>query len=208
MAILTVEEFKDILRSGSPEEVARDRVFGGDIYLAQKFPQVLTTLRKNLCPQFGLPEEDVTIVGSAKMGFSLDPDKFPAAFKKKGGDIDVVVVSEKLFDQFWEVFLAWHYPRRSAGLTSVADRQWISLRRKNLYWGWFVPSEIEYTGLSLPTVLKPIRDLKTRWFSAFQALSAQPAFLGRDVNGRLYRTWNHALWYHAFGLSEIKAKLI
>ena len=208
MAVLTVDEFKAILRTDPPEQVVRERVFSGDVFLAETFPQVLGTLRRNLCPQFGLRDEDVFIVGSAKMGFSLDPDKFPAAFKKKGGDVDVVVISEELFDRFWEVFLAWHYPRRSSGLTSAADREWISLRRKNLYWGWFVPSEIQYTGLSLPAVLKPIRDLKTKWFSAFRALSAQPAFLGRDVNGRLYRTWNHALWYHAYGLSEIKTKLI
>lgn len=89
MAILTIDEFTEILRREAAERVAERHVFAGDIFLAKKYPQVLTTLRQSLCPQFGLADGNVTIVGSAKMGFSLAPENFPQPFKKKGGDIDI-----------------------------------------------------------------------------------------------------------------------
>ena len=206
MALPTVDEFSEILRNEPADDVARNYVFGGDIFLAQKHPNVLKTLRNHLCPEFRLEEENVVIVGSAKMGFSLDPYSFPSAFKKKGGDIDIVVVSQELFDTYWEIILKWHYPRRTAGL-NAPDREWVRDRRKDLYWGWFHPSEIGYVGLSLPTVLKPLRDIKTRWFNSFQSLSMYSEFSGRAAHGRLYRTWDHALWYHVSGLNQIKSNL-
>jgi hypothetical protein len=206
MAILTVDEFKAVLRAESPEKVARELVLGGEVFLAQQFPTVMTSLRNSVCPKFGVLEENVALIGSAKMGFSLDPDEFPRAFRKTGGDVDVLIVSDQIFDKFWEVLLRWHYPRRVSGL-NVPDSHWISDRRKDLYWGWFHPAEINYTGLSLPSVLRPIYDLKNLWFNTFQALSLTPAFSGRKVNGRLYRTWEHALWYQSYGLNILKRKL-
>jgi len=207
MAVLTVNEFKEVLLREPVEKVAQDYVFGGDVFLAQKHPQAVPRLRSHLCPVFNLKEENVVMVGSAKMGFSLDPYSFPSSFKKKGGDIDIVVVSEQLFDTFWKIILEWHYPRRTQGL-SGPDREWVRARRKNLYWGWFHPSEIEYVGLSFPTVLQPLRDLRTRWFNSFRSLSVYSEFSGRDVNGRLYRTWDHALWYQVSGLQQIKSQLV
>jgi hypothetical protein len=76
-------------------------------------------------------------------------------------------------------------------------------RRKDLYWGWLVPDKIAFDGLSFPTILKPIRDISTAWFDAFQGLSQLDEFLGRTVSGRLYRTWDHALLYHVEGLRHL-----
>jgi hypothetical protein len=80
------------------------------------------------------------------------------------------------------------------------DWAWATARRKELYWGWFVPNQVRFNGLSLPAALKPIRDCSTLWFNTFQALTKYPDFSKRDVNGRLYRTWDHVRLYHAEGL--------
>lgn len=205
MACPSIEEFKELLRRDAAEKITADHVFGGDLFLAQKFPRVLNTLRRHLCPRFSLDEENVIIIGSAKIGFSLAPDSFPRIFTKNR-DIDVLVVSEPLFDTYWQTMLRWHYPRRLERLPG-ADWDWVKSRRRDLYWGWFHPDKIGYEGLTFPEVLKPLRDLKTKWFDSFQSLSLYDEFFGRDVNGKLYRTWEHALLYQASGLRQIQARL-
>lgn len=205
MACPSVEEFKELLRRETAETIAEDHVFGGDIYIAREHPRALNTLRRHLCPRFRLEEQNVIIIGSAKIGFSLDPDSFPRRFTKNR-DIDVLVVSETLFDTFWQTMLKWHYPRRMERLPQ-SDWDWVMGRRRDLYWGWFHPDKIGYEGLTFPDVLKPLRDLKTKWFNSFQTLSLYEEFSGRDVNGRLYRTWEHALLYQAGGLRQIQTRL-
>lgn len=118
MACPTVAQFVEILRRESAETVARDYVLGGDVFIAQEYPRVLNTLWRHLCPRFDLNQHDVIIVGSAKMGFSLDPDAFPRQYSKYR-DIDVLIVSETLFDRFWHTMLQWHYPRRLARLPNT-----------------------------------------------------------------------------------------
>ena len=204
MTCPSVEEFKELLRREAPEKIIQDHIFGGDVYLAREHPRVLNTLRRHLCPRLRFEEQNVIIVGSAKIGFSLDPNGFPRRYTKSR-DIDVVVVSETLFDTYWQTMLRWHYPRRWR--LPGPDLRWVRARQQDLYWGWFRPGEIGYEGLTFPDVLEPLRDLKTKWFDSFQSLSLYEEFLGRDVNGRLYRTWEHALFYHASGLQQIQTQL-
>src|SRR5258708_26403463 len=131
MASPSVEEIKELLSQKYVEKIAGDHVFAGDIYLAQKFPRALNTLRRHLCPRLRLEQENVIIIGSAKVGFSLDPNTFPRHFTNNR-DIDVLVVSETLFDTYWHTMLKWHYPRRLEHLPQ-SDWQWVMARRHDLY---------------------------------------------------------------------------
>jgi hypothetical protein len=70
-----------------------------------------------------------------------------------------------------------------------------------------MPHNVRYVGLTLPEVLKPIRDVSTAWFNAFQSLSFYPEFSARQVSGLLYRSWEHARLYHLEGLRRIKMQL-
>lgn len=149
-----------------------------------------------------LSKENIRVVGSGKIGFSLSPDNFPRLFSDVS-DIDVLVVDESLFDKVWLSMLNWHYPRKGFALGG-ADGRWAKNRRKELYWGWFVPDEIRFSGLSFPSILKPLRDISTAWFNLFQSLSLYSEFAGRNVSGRLYRTWDHARLYQEHGLMQIQ----
>jgi hypothetical protein len=151
-----------------------------------------------------LNENNVVIVGSAQVGFSLSPDTFFRPFSEDS-DIDVLVVDEQLFDTIWAATLRWHYPRRS--WLDGSDWEWARLRQKELYWGWLTPNRMRFNGLTLPEMLKPVRDASTNWFNAFRSLSRYNEFSRRDVSGRLYRTWEHARLYHESGLSQIRTTI-
>jgi hypothetical protein len=205
MPYLSVDEFKYAVLNTSLDLIVQQHIVEGVPYAFRDTPEAGDLLTKHLCKAMGFSEHNVVIVGSAKVGYSLNPDNFPRGFSDSS-DIDVVVVSPELFDRVWMTLLSWHYPRRLVDLGRV-EGDWARLRRKDIYWGWLVPDEIRYEGLSFPDVLKPLRDISTKWFNTFQSLSLYPEFAARKVSGRLYRTWDHVLRYHMEGLRLLRERI-
>ncbi len=202
----SVEEFKTIVQTTPLDSVVKEHIFQGVPYVFRDNPEYLDLLTQHLSAAIKLTDQSIKVVGSAKIGFSLNPDNFPRGFSDTS-DIDVIVVNEDLFDRVWMTLLEWHYPRRLVDLGRV-EGNWARLRRKEIYWGWLVPTEIRYEGLSFPSTLKPLRDISAQWFNAFQSLSLYPQFAARSISGRLYRTWNHALRYHIDGLRQIHDRIV
>ena len=198
----TVDEFKDIVVREPLDVVVHSHILGGTPYVFRLQPELLTVLRDHICDELGVAGENVIVVGSAKVGFSLNPDSFPRLFSDES-DIDVVVIDTALFEKMWSIILRWHYQRRYVGLQGT-DRDWAGLRKKEVYWGWFEPAEVRVDRLSLAEELKPLVQLRTSWFNAFRSLSRYPEFATRDINGRLYRSWEHAVLYHIEGLRRIR----
>lgn len=202
---LAVEEFKRILLTEPLEEIVQAFVFRGIPYVFREQPDRLGHLQGCLARDLGVPEENILVVGSSKIGFSLNPDAFPRSFHDES-DIDVLVHDDRLFDRIWELLLRWHYPNRYAELHG-ADKRWAAQRKKDVYWGWFQPDRIRFSGLSFPKSLRPLRDISTQWFNTFQGLSLHPYYSDRRVSGRLYRTLKHACLYHIEGLRLIRKSL-
>jgi len=195
-----VDDFEEVLLKRPLDAVVREYIFEPEPYAFRDWPRGCEILRAHLCRSLRLSEQNVIVIGSAKVGFSLSPDNFGRRFSDDS-DIDVLVVDDALFDTVWKTLLQWNYPRRYH--LSGADWKWARSRMGDLYWGWFTPDKIRYDGLSFPDVLKPLRDISVRWFNAFRSLSRYPQFAGREFSGRLYRTWDHALLYHIDGLRQI-----
>jgi hypothetical protein len=206
MTYPSVDDFKDILLSKPLETVVQEYIFQRTPYVFRNRPEALKGLKQHLCSALEILDQNIVVVGSAQTGFSLNPNNFPRQFSEES-DIDILTVDEKLFDEVWMILLKWNYPRRLVKKPGKVEGDWVYSRRKDIYWGWFSPDEIHYEGLSFPEALKPLRDISTKWFNAFRSLSQYtqyPEFAHRDVSGRLYRTWNHALLYHVEGLRQVK----
>lgn len=201
----TVDQFKELLLTKPLENIVAEYVFSGIPFVFRNQPNHLDALRQHLSEALRLTPKDILVVGSARIGFSLNPDRFPRQFLASS-DIDVLVVDSRLFDKIWTTVLKWHYPRKGLHLGGQ-DARWMGNMRKYIYWGAIVPSNVRYVGLSFPEILKPIRDLSTAWFNAFQSLSLYPEFSAREVSGLLYRTVEHAKLYQIEGLRRIKMQL-
>ncbi len=142
MAYPTPREFGQILQAAqSVDDVVRQHVFQGVPYAFRSKPSSMQRLIDHLCGKMKVTAENIAVVGSAKIGFSLSPDNFPRRFSPYS-DIDVVIVNEPMFDEFWHTMLKWNYPRRFS-LTGV-DWEWSKRRRDDLYWGWFRPDAIRF----------------------------------------------------------------
>jgi hypothetical protein len=200
-----VDEFERILLASPLEGIVENQILQGEPFAFRQDPEALNLLRRHLATELGIQPEQAIVVGSARVGFSLNPDNYPRPFAPDS-DIDVAVIDEAIFDSAWHTLLAWNYPRRLSKL-GRPDGDWAYQRRKDVFWGWFTPDEIRYDGISFPDALEPLRDLSARWFDAFRAFSQyvdHPEIARREVRGRLYRTSTHLFKYHWEGLRLIK----
>jgi len=78
-------------------------------FFTDQFPhnaiQKFADFKLYMAQKFKIPATDVFICGSALLGFSLSPKKDFANFNDKS-DIDIVIISKKMFDRFWETYFA------------------------------------------------------------------------------------------------------
>jgi hypothetical protein len=201
---ITPDNFETLLRTTPLSEIAREHILTGLPYVFRNAPRDFDLLRDHLANELKLVTRNIQVVGSARTGFSLDPNGFPRRFGSDS-DVDVIVVSRELFDHVWFTLLYWNYPRRHRLVQP--DRRWSHERQDDLYWGWFNLDRLADRGLSFRGALKPIRDLSTLWFNAFRSLSTYPSLSPLTIQGRLYRTWEHALLYHTDGLAKLRDRL-
>jgi hypothetical protein len=204
MPFISLNDFEHLLFHTQPTNLADEYIIGGDPFVFRDEPDDFSLLQAHLCESLGTDRLEVAIVGSAKTGFSLNPNHYGVHFSAKS-DIDVAVINEDLFDTIWHCVLDWHYPRRSS--LPQSERDWAHRRMRELFWGWFRPDAIKYDDLLLPRPLRDARRFSTKWFDAFQSLSLIKQFTSRTVSGRLYRTRRHAVAYHAAGLRLIRRQL-
>jgi len=200
----TAAEFRDLLRTRPLEELVQGYIFQGEPFAFRSERRALEVLYRHLHQELNLEPDQLTIVGSAKIGFSVSPESFPRRFSPTS-DIDVVAVNEALYDEIWCTILKWHYPRRRRLLDP--ERTWARYRKDELYWGWIAPDRIRFDVVTLPEILRPIHRLSARWFNAFRSLSRYHHFAGRHISGRLYRTWEHARLYHVDSLRQLAESL-
>ena len=58
--------------------------------------------RREISDHLDLNPRNVAIIGSAKFGWSMSPEKFGAAYNHQESDIDIAIVSRPLFESCWD----------------------------------------------------------------------------------------------------------
>ncbi|MCL9656272.1 hypothetical protein L2088_16325 [Pseudomonas protegens] len=168
-------------------------------------------LRRELSHALKISIRDTLIVGSAKIGFSIkthDFTKFDDKFKKTSqrkhkSDIDIAIVSQKLFDELSEQLYKFtrHYDRdwisenwRINNYYSTIDPTKSKLPDNFFYYyakGWFRP---DYLPESFPP---PWKETVSKWRD----------ILNRKISIGLYRDWKHLKNYQTDHLEKIKYKI-
>lgn len=141
-------------------------------------------LREKIASRFNLDLQDVIIVGSAKLGFTLTHKPASARAEERpvfspfceSSDVDVAVVSDTLFDNIWKrCFEFWH----SSGY-SYADGYWPRGRRFRdyIFRGWMRPDHLPSEGGFT---------YKSEWFDFFRKLTSERAAGDYRISAALYR---------------------
>lgn len=209
-----VETLQEDMTSGMPTEQIFQKhvVDGGSFFFHEvlKQPNLEYELRHGLANSLNISINDVVIIGSGKLGFSLKtPEfhKFDARYEKTGNkrdrsDIDIAIVNRKLYDTSVEqIFqLSKHY-----------DKEWMKLNwQMNSYYreksdlfgrfarylarGWLRPDFV-------PTVFYDQwawRNVSEEWRRRLDQ---------RTISLGFYSDWQYLKWYHMDNLERLKANL-
>ena len=179
------KEFSILLRTESMDSILNDHLFTTDIpYYFSTQPAIYSQLIEHLSQGLQVPEEDICIVGSARIGFSLSPYKYGVPFHRYS-DIDIVVVSQDIFDRSWIDILTRRRKRWRTLQNTTQDPLEAHQHKHFIYNGWIYPRSI-YESLTDGY----------RWMSTFNSTSRIPELASRSMNSRLYRTWDHVRHYH------------
>jgi len=201
---MTANEFRQLLAKQTDANLLgpclRDAIIP---YVFAPNPPSWDGFREELVAQLGVYRTEITVVGSARFGFSLKPWNNLRKFTDRS-DIDVVIVNASLFDRLWLGLLSVAYPRYPATETLGG---WLSSRRKEVYTGWLTPLEIKLDPTIYGSKAKPILEFATLWFNTFKRVSRHLPRRHEDVKGRLYRTWEHVELYHLNSLAALRQTL-
>lgn len=167
--LLRIRKFKYDLTRRTSLDIARRHIFFGDCAVISS--DEYFKLRTAVATEFGLHPNDVLVVGSAKLGFSIAPHKRYRAFGDSS-DLDVVIVSKGLFDTVWQDL--HRYSTQGGYWEKSADF------KQYLFRGWIRPDK-----------LPPDQnfDFARIWWTFFNRLSVSRQYSAARVTGAIYQSW-------------------
>ena len=102
--MITKEEFIQELKNEdyTDEELVEKYICFGIPVIFNDHEQKYYNLKKDISSQFPVQSKNnIIVVGSAKLGFSIAPQKRFREIQDES-DIDVAIIDEELFDNYWE----------------------------------------------------------------------------------------------------------
>lgn len=186
--------YKEDLSKMSVEEIYNKYIIGGDIwYFRNKYGECwyekYDEFKLFISNKLEVHYNDIAIAGSAKLGFSLNPIK---NFKKfdENSDIDIIVVSQKYFNHFWDSYRRDSY---AAVKTPNFSKVCFSIFRKYLTFEGFRNTNPEYA-----MWLK-----KTQGFEKNLQLEFD---IENEIHYRIFESWDSAKDYYISSIEKnIKA---
>ena len=142
------------------------------------------------------------IVGSAKIGFTLrhkpargdESERLPFAEFNAGSDVDVAIISDRLFDDIWKAcFSFWH----TSGYAN-AGAYWPTGKhfRDYFFRGWMRPDHLPSQGSF---------KYKNDWFDYFRRLTSARAAGDYKITAGLYRESYFLEAYQTIAINQCKA---
>ena len=193
MPVITPAIFREALMN-SAENTLAQYILSGVPYVFRNRPRGYDEIKLRLANLLGVDPRFIRIVGSAHLGFCGKVKEFGRKFKE-GCDVDTIIVSETMFDSYWHSLLKWHSSMKWSIPLRFRDIA-VDHHERSIYWGHMWPDVLVRASATVPT-----------WTAAFRSLSDVPELAPYEVNGRLYRTWEHVNHYHLDSLRWLKFEL-
>lgn len=139
---------------------------------------------------------NVQIVGSAKVGYSLSPEKLFTPFHderpdKPSSDIDIAIISERLYQKFWDEL-----------------RHVKKIRYMQAYYNHL--TESIFRGYINEKDLLKVQDLRIEWEELTRPINVmlqdELGFV-HPITYRVYRSWDDLEEYQIIGISKARRSL-
>lgn len=211
----------DLTSDMNIEQIFQKHVVDGTSYLfreVEKDGNLEYALRQQIAIAVDVSINDVVIVGSAKMGFSLKSEKFVkfdekyrnSSLKRNRSDIDIAIVSRKLFDRQSEYLyqLSRHFSEE------WIDQNWLynvyypddkTIKMKGL--GSLFTNYVKYIARGwlrvdfLPNIYineLPWKAVSESWYQS----------IGRKISIGIYSDWYYLKHYQMDNLQSLRDKFL
>ena len=156
---------------------------------------VLDRFKEIISEKFHISFHSLQLVGSAKTGFSLSPQKALLPFhddssNQKSSDIDIAIVSEKLYQYYWDRM-----------------RQTEKIQYKRFYQQ--LTASI-FRGYINDKVLMEIPPIRSEWLSTISPINKllqDELGIMHPITYRIYRSWEDLGEYQMIGIEKMKKYL-
>ncbi len=191
-----VDQFKIDLIKMSVDDVYNKYLIGGDIwYFSNQFHEKwfdkYNSFKLYITDKLKVHYNDISIAGSAKLGFSINPQKKFSPFHQES-DIDVIIISQTLFYKFWGEYLNENYSivrvKNYSYVCSCIFRKFITFKGFNNSNKAFKEWEIQ-----------------TRGFEKNLQLNFS---IAHDIHYRIFESWDAAKAYYISGMEQCKQELL
>lgn len=164
-----LSQFKEDLETLSSIQIVRKHIIFGECCMLSQ--REYFDLRSEVADHFGLHPNEVLVVGSTKLGFSVVPNKQYRLFRDTS-DIDVALVSSRLFDEFWEQVFRYRYE----GPYWPEYNDFVHY----LFRGWIRPDKLP------PSSMFPLRE---NWWNFFRTITNSGRYGDHKIAGGLYESY-------------------
>lgn len=189
-------KLKEALEVGEPITFVREVLFGDESWLfaqreIRQIDSTYQTLKRDVAAVLDLNPKEITLIGSGKVGFSIAPGKAYRPFRKGRSDIDLAIVSPRLFESVW------------SDLSQAAMRgysQYADKHAKQIF--------AKFVCLESDAVYKStyLADLSRRMLGLNRAVNDNVK-MKHKVNYRIYADLDAAENYHVYGIQALRKEL-
>ena len=165
-----LDKFKADLFEQPLIQVVRKHIISGDCFILNS--DLYFDLRSEVAEHFGLHPNEVLVVGSAKLGFSIVPEKRFRPFRRNKSDIDVALISSELFDQVSEDI--YRYKQKAGDWTKYREYT------DHLFQGWIRPDKFPRS---------PVFRFGKKWWDFFLAMTENLRYGDYKIRGALYKSY-------------------
>jgi hypothetical protein len=175
-----------------PPDFVDQYLFGAPPYAFRSSPAEYDQFRTELGIRLGVPAQDLILVGSGRLGFSLNPDHLAQPFLPSS-DLDMVIVSSEIFDGTWTELVE---KESDISLASEDERHRIKRTKDHFFKGYLRPDHLP---LSI--------GLATEWFPKLASRFASAVANRHEVEGWLFKSAVHARVLYTRHLQGIQADI-
>jgi hypothetical protein len=193
---MTIENRIQILKKALSDSAISDEsivhrfiIYEGAPYVFEGAEEKYLTLKETIASHFAIHPDTIKMVGSAKMGFSISPKQTWRELNDDS-DIDMVLISERIFDTFWKEIFRFNIDL--VARTRLADKRYFKFL-DYFFSGWLRPDLFPFNNST-----------KEKWFEYFRSISYGD-YGYRKITCAIFRDMDFFQTYHAMNIRQLRA---
>jgi len=175
-----------------PLQFLDDWLFGAAPHAFTCYEDSYSAFCRELATSLGVHPADVALVGSGRLGFSLNPQHLLSRFSGTS-DLDVVVVSSSVFDGAWTDLL---HGSVSTAFAETEERRRLRKTQDNFFDGYLRSDHV------------PVGSALSReWFPKLAGPFSSVTARRHEVKAWLFKSWWHAELFYLRNVSAVRPAL-